>query len=577
MIKHPLKRAILFVLGISAILGILYLFAIRPQITRSRHYTQLLDEAEWMNQHDSLFTTDSVMLRVARHYDHWWHPRNLRMKAYYFLGCTYRDLGEAPAAIHYYNIAAEQADTTSNNCDYSTLFRIYGQMAALYAQQSMPQEEREMLAKYRKYALQAGDTLNYIVGIEHEVIPSYMMDDTLGVFAYTDSASVLYRQYGNEQLAASVYPTAIYVSLLNKNYSRARRYMDVFENASGLFDEEGNITSERELYYYSKGLYSFGTGQIDSAEYWFRRLLKYGYTLEANKGLLSVYQTEGNSDSVIKYSILAEESLLQWETKRQANAIIQSTAMYKYERNQSIALHKAEEARTAWLLLILSFMLLFSLIGISFAIFRKLVERKKQKEQALLELGEKYNRNRDEYLQLRDELGFLQRSFAALQESSSEEVAYIKDETYQKLEEKQQEINHLTAILNENRREIQEREEELLSSEIATLFHRMAEGKLNGRMPSKKDWEGLIRQYKRNMPHMYALMRDASLSQQEMKTAILTHLDFTVKSISSLFETSIQNVSKAKSHANYKLFHQETGAPSLYPNLRKCARLHMNI
>ena len=70
---------------------------------RGDRYERLLAEAEEMNRNDSLFTSDSLGLALVRHYDHWWHTRNHRLRAYYMLGCAYRDMGEAPAAIHYYN------------------------------------------------------------------------------------------------------------------------------------------------------------------------------------------------------------------------------------------------------------------------------------------------------------------------------------------------------------------------------------------------------------------------------------------------------------------------------------------
>lgn len=148
MIKHPSKRGFLFVLGIIVILGILCLFAIRQQIIRSRHYAKLLEEAEWMNREYDPFTTDSVMLRVVRHYDHWWHPDSTRTKAYYLLGCAYRDLNNAPRALENYQRAAELADTT-DSASLDRLMRVHSQMSELYMRQRLPEQ---MLAESRTAA-----------------------------------------------------------------------------------------------------------------------------------------------------------------------------------------------------------------------------------------------------------------------------------------------------------------------------------------------------------------------------------------------------------------------------------------
>ena len=155
-------------------------------------YERQLERFEEMNRTDVPLCVDSVQ-PLVRHYDHWWHSPNHRMRTYYMLGCAYRDQGEAPAALHYYNIATEQADTTSSECDYATLFRVYGQMAMIYGQQNMPQEEMEALVHYGHYAWLAQDTINHVIAYEHMVGVCYEMDDTTGVFTYTDSANMLYR------------------------------------------------------------------------------------------------------------------------------------------------------------------------------------------------------------------------------------------------------------------------------------------------------------------------------------------------------------------------------------------------
>ena len=75
------------------------------------------------------------------------------------LGCAYRDMGEAPAAIHYYTIATEKADTAhADSATYATLFRVYGQMAMIYEQQNMPEGELTALSDFCRYAQLARDT-----------------------------------------------------------------------------------------------------------------------------------------------------------------------------------------------------------------------------------------------------------------------------------------------------------------------------------------------------------------------------------------------------------------------------------
>ncbi len=59
----------------------------------------VLDEADSLNRNYIPFTTDSV-LKIATEWFDSYGSANERMRAHYLLGCAYRDMGEAPAALH---------------------------------------------------------------------------------------------------------------------------------------------------------------------------------------------------------------------------------------------------------------------------------------------------------------------------------------------------------------------------------------------------------------------------------------------------------------------------------------------
>ena len=88
------------------------------------------------NKCDTVFRSDSLQLLLTEYYDKHGTP-NERMTAHYLLGRAYSDMGEAPRALQCFLDAVSCADTTSNVCDYKTLFRIYGQMAMVYRSQCM--------------------------------------------------------------------------------------------------------------------------------------------------------------------------------------------------------------------------------------------------------------------------------------------------------------------------------------------------------------------------------------------------------------------------------------------------------
>ena len=539
----------------TTIFVVAFLLAILCGCTGSDMLAEL-ERLEEQNRSDQPFTSDSAARRIVDYYDRWYRlptaaNHNLQMRAYYMLGSAYRDMGEAPAALHYYNIATQQPDTNNiDSTNAATLFRIYGQMAMIYGQQDMPVEKREAIQHYKHYALMAGDTLSYIIAYEQMTDVCYQIDDTLGVYNYTDSAYMLYRRYGYDSFAARVYPTAIYVSLLNNDSVKARYYMSVFERESGLFDEQGNIVSGREHYYYSKGLYSLATGKQDSAVYFFRRLVDYGYLYEAYRGLLSVYRLKENADSIVKYSRLFEDAVLQWETQRQTDAIIQTSAMYKYERNQNQAMVNAQKANRYRRLIYWG--IATTLLIIIFT-YRLYTQYRKKQERKLRQLNNAYLKALGEYEQLVKEHRILKESYEHSKLSS--EAQELIESKQVRIEELEQELKTYQTHLNTLK--YAERETLLMDNDITKYFVKKKHITPNWQFPKEERWIELAKVYAQYMPIAAACMDKAELSRQERLTCILTHMDFASGDIATLLNTSASRISNAKKDASKKLFKDE--------------------
>ena len=79
--------------------ALLMFFACTGEDSRQMH--KALMQAKAQNENFEPFTTDSTMLRVVDYYDS--HgTANEQMLAHYFLGCVYRDLGDAPRALEHW-------------------------------------------------------------------------------------------------------------------------------------------------------------------------------------------------------------------------------------------------------------------------------------------------------------------------------------------------------------------------------------------------------------------------------------------------------------------------------------------
>ena len=103
------------------------------------HMRAGLDSINMRNRNDQPFTVSDVQPYVTFFDEH--GTANDRLLAHYLLGRGYYDHGEAPMALQCYQDAANCADTTSSDCEYAQLARVYAQMAQIFYEQGLYREQ----------------------------------------------------------------------------------------------------------------------------------------------------------------------------------------------------------------------------------------------------------------------------------------------------------------------------------------------------------------------------------------------------------------------------------------------------
>ena len=130
--------------------------------SRSQRMAYYLLLADAKNKAYADMSADSIMHEVADYYETW-GDSNERMQSLYLLGCVYRDRGDSPVALRYYNDAVYCADTTAKECDYGILAALYGQMSELYRKNDLAVYTKEIALKAVDASLKNKDTLNALV------------------------------------------------------------------------------------------------------------------------------------------------------------------------------------------------------------------------------------------------------------------------------------------------------------------------------------------------------------------------------------------------------------------------------
>ena len=522
---------------------------------RSQEMSEALLRAEEMNRNYQSMDTLKGMEQVADYYRPFLGCSQRYMRALYMLGCVYRDRGDAPMALHYYQEAVSQADTTDADCDFHTLCRVYGQMAFLYHRQRSPELELEAERRAYAAAMKAKDTIAAISYYEYMAGAYYALGKKDSSFAIVERTISQYLKMNEQGLAAAEMGVAADFYIKKKDFKHADSLLKQYEAHSGFFDKDGNITPGRESYYYTKGLYYQGVQKLDSAIYFYRKLLNPQIDIEdvemGYKGLASIYYKLGIADSIYKYSALYAQANDSANIIHSADEITRTQALYNYNESQRIAAEKSAEANRY------KFLLLFSVatfILFAHLIYRYIKKQRRIKNEEMAIVNAKYADTLEQY------------------ETAQREFDAIKQSSEQFLEKKQQDIKQLQETLAKY--QIDEvnpadwgLERSLLEGDIVKELRLLA---AHAKTPTDLQWQALHTTVSEHLPEFYEEVTKSQhyLTEKEVNVCILIKLRFIPTEIATLLDLTKQRISNMRRNINHKLFHEEV-AKTLDSNIRR--------
>lgn len=503
------------------------------------------------NTEDVLFTSDSILLEVVDYYESHGTDHD-RMRANYALGCAYRDLGDAPRAIKYYNDAVSYADTTSLHCDYRTLSRIYGQMASVYHSQRVPRLELESEQNAVESSWKANDTIAALIFEEH-------MSDAFGLSREYDSVLYIldkvkreYEALGLNQMAARSVLNTIGILLDRDSLLEAKKRIDLYVNKSGYFDENGDIKTGLEHFYNNLGLYYEKTEQIDSAYFYYNKSLMNKISIPsktiAYRGLLRIAMLKGNIEQVYEYAQRYSASKDTEVFLHSQEEITQAQALYNYNTAQRQLEQEKEKSikyKNGFIYAIIIF--IFVLVIIFFFVINirtKNREEIQSHNRAYSELLSKYSNAIRDFNQLKEDSSLFEKNKAEeisqLRESLSVFTKGIVDETRWNAD----------ANLNE--------------CEIIKQLHKQA---TTGQKMTTNQMLDLFKFIEDVLPEFYnRISTTQDLTQKEKIVCILIRLQFIPSQIGILLDIKPQYLTNIRSKVNLKLF-KAKGTKNLDENI----------
>ena len=563
------------------------------------------------NKCDTVFRAEhaALMRRVCDYYDHkasppWGDERGAsRMLAHYLLGRCYDDMGEAPAALQEFHNAADTADTTSMECNYHQLSLIHSQLSHIYNLLYLTENEFDELQEASRYALLAKDTLTCLILKEAMGIALEHLQKVDTSLLVREQCAKEFENMGYGNLSAITLGTTIYALIQSGQTDKAKAYIRLYETKSGLFDKYGNIEKGREVFYYSKGLFYLSVNQLDSAEFFFRKELRYGTTANdqicASQGLCKLYERKHNNDSVAKYAKYSYRLSDSTYVKENAANLQRMQALHNFTRHQQIAVEKEKSLRaskTRARILVIGIMVAFLVLAIIIIRYRK-YKWKKEKEinEALLRYIEDKNEliHRKQKIEKLLEVEFAMRQEyeerIAIQDKRMEEMEAERDSLAKRIEDERKssetEIQILKSVIDEERKEVEELSsrlgevesrhqhqkneksiESILSSELFGTFKIYTVKKKQ--KPSDKEWEKLQQQIEEAVPDFKPLLRKRRISREEYKVCMLVILGLGPGEILSLLDRDkdYPYLAKMRRRLLKKVYHLE-GKPEQFDRL----------
>ena len=522
------------------VIAILLAFACCTTEADRNRMSALLDRADSMNRAYIPMTDgiDSLILEATRFYDH--HgTANEQMWAHYLLGCAYRDMGEAPAALQSYQDAVDHADTLSTDCDYAQLARVYAQMAQIFYEQGLYREQLTSDQMSEKYAWKGKDTLAALMSYEQEsqAYRNLNMPDSL--LYICKHASQLYRKYGYITYAASTLGYTLSELVYRKEFDKARKYMQIYESESGFFDSLGNIQKGREIYYRIKGLYFLHTNVLDSAEYYFSKELRDGKDFDNQHsgalGLSELYQVSRKPDSVAKYCLYAYAMSDSLNAHRSTKEIERIQGMYDYSRHQEIAHQEQKKANQRTIVIWICVGLIIVGCLLTIIIIRELTRKKKMAEQ-------KYLQSQSAIEQAQSDIAKLQANAEINKELISEKEQIIRE---------QETITKSLLHHNSNSQSLADRE--LHKTEIYNRFEQLS---IKGLQPTQDEWEQIEQQIFLCYPGFKDLIskHEFAINDKELKTCLLIRIGVKPTNIGSMLGVASSYITELRTKLLQKLF-----------------------
>ena len=493
-------------------------------------------------------TSDSLIRQVVAYYEDG-GDKSLLPEAYYYAGRVYRDLGDAPQALDYFERAA---DALLPRGQEVLAGKIYSQTGTLFLYQRMYKEALEMFRRAYAYDVKAGDVRGQVFDLRD-------MGDAYQGLEKTDSALVcIQKAYG----LASAGGEAELVSLVQGQRLSLYLQLQEYDSAEICLREafkHVHKASRSGLYFKVAELYNY-TGRLDSAIYYWKQLLNCGtiYAKEmAHFALAQVAMRRKNMDKVLEHFVQYQwcndsiRRLTNTETLRQMHSLYNYKLREK--ENQKLKAEKQQRQFVFYAALGTCVLLLTMAFGYVQYIRRKRVELQQRLENA--------NRVKEEAEQRSEHfIRENEQKIAGLEQQLRESDAAHREQLQRQKEMMEWENRKARAAMEKQRL----LKETMVETDIRKeLVARLSTSHIGNRMLKERDWPRIEREIEVCSPDFKEKLQTLypDYSEFEYHLCLLIRLGMRPVDMAELTAHTKESVTATRRRMYEKVFRKK-GTPS---------------
>lgn len=535
--------------------AIIYLNKLKDHIETAPRSVQMYYQLLCIKANDRAYiphSSDSIILPILNYYK---QTDDLHLpETYYYAGRIYRDLGDAPQALDYFNNTLDALPSSSDS--YFLKSKVYSQIGTLFLYQDIYDEALKMFKEAFHYDLLLEDSVGMSYDLR-DMAASYRCLNQIDSAIYyygkaNDLALALHQQRFVSMIQSQM--AGLYIHL--KKYDLAKQFLQSSLSYQHKVDKSG-IFSVAAKYYHQ-------LGTKDSAAYYYTQLLDFGtiYAKQAaHWGLAELAIDNNHEQDAIPHLRAYMQCVDSIRKITDREAIRQMRSVYNYKLREKEITHLKSKNEQIKLIIISLLSLCAILTSITFAY----IQYFKLKQLQLTIRLKKIKRLKDKLYSR--SVQFIEENKRKIEELEIMERKFLEvDQVNTTLKEQLNAQKELILYTNKQiKLDLSRREQsQAVLSKSVIYLHIQRQLKINDRskrMLSDEDWKELEKLvnstyngFKENLYDIY------NLSLFEYRVCLLIKINIQPIDIGKLTEHSKESISSTRRRLYEKVFHIK-GAP----------------